>query len=158
GILKAGGAYVPLDPDYPQERLAFMMEDSRACLLLTQKSLVKDGRWTIEDGDSRSLRLRSGQASILDSRLKVVCLDSEWETIARESSENPSSEVTAGNLAYVIYTSGSTGRPKGVMITHRGICNRLLWAQDVNQLTSADRVLQKTSFGFDVSVWEFFWP
>jgi len=75
----------------------------------------------------------------------VVCLD-------------PHSGVTAENLGYVIYTSGSTGKPKGAMNTHRGVCNRLLWMQDTYQLTQADRVLQKTPFSFDVSVWEFFWP
>src|SRR4029077_3010612 len=62
------------------------------------------------------------------------------------------------NLAYVIYTSGSTGKPKGVMSTHSGIVNRLLWMDDVYRLTPLDRILQKTPFNFDVSVWEFFWP
>jgi amino acid adenylation domain-containing protein/non-ribosomal peptide synthase protein (TIGR01720 family) len=66
--------------------------------------------------------------------------------------------VSGGNLAYVIYTSGSSGKPKGVMITHEAICNRLLWMQDAYRLDSTDRVLQKTPFSFDVSVWEFFWP
>ena len=88
----------------------------------------------------------------------MICLDTGWAAIERESEENPVCEVTADNLAYMIYTSGSTGRPKGVMNTHRGICNRLLWMQDVHRLTRADRVLQKTPFSFDVSVWEFFWP
>jgi amino acid adenylation domain-containing protein len=158
GILKAGGAYVPLDPDYPQERLAFMMEDSRACLLLTQKSLVEDGRWRIEDGDSRSsipsTLLRTG----LDSRLKVVCLDNEWQTIARESRENPSSGVTAGKLAYVIYTSGSTGRPKGVAIEHHSTVAFLSWAQTVFSAEEMAGVLASTSICFDLSVFELFGP
>jgi amino acid adenylation domain-containing protein len=89
---------------------------------------------------------------------QVICLDSEWARIAEESDDNPASGVTAENLAYVIYTSGSTGRPKGVMNCHQGIVNRLLWMQDEYQLTATDRVLQKTPFSFDVSVWEFFWP
>src|SRR5262249_8325567 len=67
-------------------------------------------------------------------------------------------ELTPEHLAYIIYTSGSTGRPKGAANTHRGICNRLLWMQDAYRLTTADTVLQKTPFSFDVSVWEFFWP
>ena len=75
----------------------------------------------------------------------------------RESA-NPGVTIDSENTAYVIYTSGSTGQPKGVMNTHRGICNRLLWMQDAYRLTSSDRVLQKTPFSFDVSVWEFFWP
>ncbi|MEJ2735565.1 MAG: amino acid adenylation domain-containing protein [Anaerolineae bacterium] len=137
GILKAGGAYVPLDPEYPPERVAFMLEDTEVPVLLTQEHLVD---------------------SLPEHGARVICLDSDWETIARESTDSPSSGVTADNLAYVIYTSGSTGRPKGVMNSHRGISNRLLWMQDMYQLTEADRVLQKTPFSFDVSVWEFFWP
>ncbi|MCZ6931097.1 AMP-binding protein, partial [Serratia marcescens] len=62
------------------------------------------------------------------------------------------------HLAYVIYTSGSTGKPKGAMNEHRGVVNRLVWMQEAYGLTAADTVLQKTPFGFDVSVWEFFWP
>ncbi|MGQ4807004.1 Linear gramicidin synthase subunit D [Candidatus Entotheonellaceae bacterium PAL068K] len=137
GILKAGGAYVPLDPGYPQDRLAFMIEDARVTVLLTQASL------------------REQQPP---HAAQVICLDTDWVTIARMPSQAPASAVTSTNLAYVIYTSGSTGKPKGVMTTHGGICNRLLWMQDEYQLTSEDRVLQKTPCSFDVSVWEFFWP
>lgn len=136
GILKAGGAYVPLDPTYPKERLAFMLEDAQVPVLLTQQSLVA--------------RLPEHKAQ--------VYLDTDWQLIASERADNPVSGVTDNNLAYVIYTSGSTGKPKGAMNTHRGICNRLLWMQDTYQLTAADRVLQKTPFSFDVSVWEIFWP
>ncbi len=137
GILKAGGAYVPLDPAYPKERLAFMLEDAQVPVLLTQQRLVE--------------MLPPYQA-------KVICLDKDWDAIAVHHQSNPSSEVTTDNLVYVIYTSGSTGTPKGAMNTHQGLCNRLLWMQDAYQLTATDRVLQKTPFSFDVSVWEFFWP
>jgi len=137
GILKAGGAYVPLDPTYPKERLQFMLENTRAPVLLTQRRL----------GESLSAH-----------GTRMICLDQHWEHIARHSEENVSSTVSPENLAYVIYTSGSTGTPKGAMNLHRGICNRLLWMQDTYRLTQADRVLQKTPFSFDVSVWEFFWP
>ncbi|WP_414582651.1 amino acid adenylation domain-containing protein [Scytonema sp. PCC 10023] len=136
-ILKAGGAYVPLDPGYPKERLAYMLEDSQPSVLLTQQHLLKN---------------------LPTHKAKVVCLDSNWEIIAQHSRENPVSHLTCDNLAYLIYTSGSTGKPKGAMNTHKGICNRLLWMQDTYQLTASDRVLQKTPFSFDVSVWEFFWP
>ncbi|MBW4505895.1 MAG: amino acid adenylation domain-containing protein [Scytonematopsis contorta HA4267-MV1] len=136
GILKAGGAYVPLDPTYPQERLAFMLEDAKVLVLLTQEKLVP--------------RLPKHEAHL-------ICLDTEWEKISGQHKTNLNSEVRLENLAYVIYTSGSTGKPKGAMNTHLGICNRLLWMQQVYQLTSADKVLQKTPFSFDVSVWEFFW-
>jgi amino acid adenylation domain-containing protein len=137
GILKAGGAYVPLDPEYPPNRVAFMVKDTQAPVLLTQKRL---------------------ETSLPEHEAKVICLDSSWETIASESTGNLNNTTTAENIAYVIYTSGSTGRPKGVMNYHRGICNRLLWMQDEYRLTGDDRVLQKTPFSFDVSVWEFFWP
>lgn len=137
GILKAGGAFVPLDPQYPKSRLAFMLNDTQASILLTQKRLIE----------------------CLPSHLaKVVCLDADWQIISIHSDENPGNLATAENLANVIYTSGSTGQPKGVMIPHRGICNHLLWMQAAFQLSEVDRVLQKASISFDVSVFEVFWP
>ena len=150
GILKAGGAYVPLDPAYPSERLGFMLQDSQCSFLLTQQSTVEDRRWEAEDGDS--------PFSILDPQIKVVCLDTDWETIARESDQNPRSEVNPNNLAYVIYTSGSIGKPKGVMISHRAVCNHIDWGQTIFLLNHQDRVVQKTSLSFDASVWEIFAP
>ncbi|HZI17581.1 MAG TPA: amino acid adenylation domain-containing protein, partial [Pyrinomonadaceae bacterium] len=136
-VLKAGAAYVPLDPEYPAERLAYMLEDAGVGLLLTQR------------------RLAEGAGG---SGAKVVLLDGDAEEAAGESAENPGAPAGAENLAYVIYTSGSTGRPKGAMNTHRAVVNRLLWMQDRYGLTPDDRVMQKTPFSFDVSVWEFFWP
>jgi amino acid adenylation domain-containing protein len=137
GVLKADGAYVPLDPAYPQERLAFMMEDCRAQFLITQQHL---------------------REKLPHSAAEVLCLDSNWQTIALESRETPQTKVAPENLAYMIYTSGSTGKPKGAMNTHKAICNRLLWMQAAYGLDESDAVLQKTPFSFDVSVWEFFWP
>ncbi|MGD9065106.1 MAG: amino acid adenylation domain-containing protein, partial [Desulfobacterales bacterium] len=145
GILKAGGAYVPLDPEYPTDRIIFMIEDTEVSVLLTHERLAE--------------KLSKTQNSVSKSqKQKLICLDSEWTTVSQESPVNPANDATAENLAYVIYTSGSTGQPKGVMNEHRGICNRLLWMQDAYSLTAEDRVLQKTPFSFDVSVWEFFWP
>ena len=106
GILKAGGAYVPLDPEYPRERIAYVMEDVHAPVLLTQKSL---------------------RDSMPELGIEVVCVDSDWETIARHGENAPSVRATARNLAYVIYTSGSTGRPKGVMVEHGGLINAINW-------------------------------
>jgi len=97
-------------------------------------------------------------ASLPQQSAKVICLDFEWDSIAAESIQNPATKAAPENLAYVIYTSGSTGKPKGVMNEHRGIVNRLLWMQDEYRMNEQDRVLQKTPFSFDVSVWEFFWP
>jgi amino acid adenylation domain-containing protein len=137
GVLKAGGAYLPIDPMYPQERVAFMVEDAQTPVLLTQQQLLG------------ILPQHQGQ---------TICLDADWETIAVESEANPASNVTIDNLAYVIYTSGSTGKPKGAMLPHRAICNHMLWMQAEFPLTSTDKVLQKTPFSFDASVWEFYAP
>ncbi len=134
-ILKAGGAYLPLDPDYPEERILYMLEDSRVPVLLTQARFAE----RLPETGSRVVLLDAGESGVGED-------------------VNLASGVRPGNLAYVIYTSGSTGRPKGVMNTHRGIVNRLLWMQQEYGLTPEDRVLQKTPFSFDVSVWELFWP
>ncbi|MDV3438226.1 non-ribosomal peptide synthase/polyketide synthase [Pseudomonas otitidis] len=136
-ILKAGGAYVPLDPEYPQDRLAYMFEDSGIALLLTQSHL-RDG-----------LPIPAG--------LPVLELDrpAAW---ASASDANPEVPLHPENLAYVIYTSGSTGKPKGAGNRHIALHNRLAWMQEAYQLSAEDSVLQKTPFSFDVSVWEFFWP
>ncbi|MBR8841175.1 MAG: AMP-binding protein, partial [Stigonema ocellatum SAG 48.90 = DSM 106950] len=136
GILKAGGAYVPLDPGYPEERLKFMLSDSQASVLVTQKKLAS---------------LPAGEALL-------VCLDTDSPVISQQSQENAVSDVTADNLIYVIYTSGSTGQPKGVMIPHRGICNQLYWRQTTFGLSPIDKVLQTISLSFDPSVWQIFWP
>jgi amino acid adenylation domain-containing protein/non-ribosomal peptide synthase protein (TIGR01720 family) len=142
GILKAGGAYVPLDPDYPQERLAFMLEDARIKVLLVQEHL----------------RERLAEQS---AKCVMASLDADWDEISAfglrpELVMLP--RVSGANACYVIYTSGSTGHPKGAVNTHVAVCNRLLWMQDAYRLTEDDCVLQKTPFSFDVSVWEFFWP
>ena len=102
------------------------------------------------------------QAHLLDhlpaGATDIFCLDRDWASLRSESTENIPAAVGGKDLAYAIYTSGSTGKPKGVPNVHQGIVNRLLWMQDMYKLTASDRVLQKTPFSFDVSVWEFFWP
>lgn len=133
GILKAGGAFTPLDPKYPAERLAFMMEDASAPVLLTQSHL-------------REL------ISLADTR--VVSLDADWAEVARGKSERPEVEMDPENLAYVIYTSGSTGRPKGVAIRHRGSVNNV---HDLNTrygVGADDRLLVLSSLSFDMCVYE----
>ena len=157
-ILKAGGAYLPLDPAYPPERLRFMLSDARASLLISQGDLVEDGGWRIEDGDSRSLRLRSGQASILDPRPKVVCLHRDASMIAQQSAKNLNARIDSENLAYVIYTSGSSGAPKGVAIEHRNAVAFLYWAKRVFSAEQLAGVLASTSICFDLSVFEIFAP
>jgi len=135
-ILKAGGAYVPLEAEYPRERLAWMIEDSGIQLLLTQSHL--QAQLPAKDG------------------LRLLALDTL--DLNKVSESNPTVALHGENLAYVIYTSGSTGRPKGAANRHSALRNRLLWMQDAYALSASDRVLQKTPFSFDVSVWEFFWP
>ncbi|MFJ6380973.1 amino acid adenylation domain-containing protein [Kitasatospora sp. NPDC092039] len=137
-VLRAGGAYLPLDPGYPADRLAHMLADSAAPVVLTTGDLA---------------------AALPPHRARVLLLDAD----AGEEAAEPAEPVAAAAVdplhpAYAIYTSGSTGRPKGVVTTHRGVVNRLRWMQDAYGLTEADRVLQKTPYSFDVSVWELFWP
>src|SRR5205823_2079038 len=103
-VLKAGGVYVPLDPTYPKQRLAFMLKDSQAPVLITQQHLLEG----LPEHDTR-----------------VVCLDSDWNIINQQSVENPASVTRPDNLAYVTYTSGSTGKPKGVAVPQRPV-NRLV--------------------------------
>jgi amino acid adenylation domain-containing protein len=137
GILKAGSAYVPIDPDYPRERIGFMVQDAAVPLLLTGRDLM---------------------SSLGIHQTHIICLDRDRPEIECERRSNPCAPVGLQNLAYTIYTSGSTGRPKGAGIPHGGLLNRLLWMQEQYSLQPDDRVLQKTPFSFDVSVWEFFWP
>ncbi len=137
GILKTGGAYVPVDPDYPQDRLSFILEDTQVSVLLTQQRLVE---------------------RLPESGVQLVCLDTDWQIISQSSQDNPITAVQASNLAYVIYTSGSTGQPKGVMLSHHSLCNHMFWMQATFPLTQTDKVLQKTPFSFDASVWEFYAP
>ncbi|WP_258005901.1 non-ribosomal peptide synthetase, partial [Cylindrospermopsis raciborskii] len=138
GILKAGGAYVPMDSNYPRERLDFMLVDAGISLLLTQENQVT----TLD---------------ILPPH-QIICLDKEWQVIAQEDTHNPSTNLVVENLAYLIYTSGSTGQPKGVMISHSAICNHMLWMQKTFSFGEREKVLQKTPFSFDASVWEFYAP
>ena len=145
GIIKAGGAYVPFDPQYPDNRLLYMLSQSKVTTVLTQKN-----------SGSRFSEIISEDLS--DNKAKLICLDSDWDVISKEEKEAPGIAISDKNLAYVIYTSGSTGNPKGVMTSHQGIRNRLLWMQDEYQLNDIDCILQKTTFCFDDSVIEFFWP
>jgi len=135
-ILLAGSAYVPLDPDYPRERLDFMLADSAAPLLLCQ-------------GDPAVLLT-------LPDGMRVVRLDAALEPGDDVALSLPT--LHPEHLAYVLYTSGSTGRPKGVAISHGALAERLAWMQGTYGLDASDVLLQKAPLGFDVSVWETFWP
>jgi amino acid adenylation domain-containing protein len=134
-ILKAGGAYVPLDPAYPKERLAFMLEDAQVQLLLTQQTHLQ---------------------KLPECCVQIVCLDTDWELIARESQETGVNQTSPENLAYVIYTSGSTGKPKGVTIEHRSLVNFTKAAICEYELKASDRILQFASISFDAAAEEIF--
>jgi amino acid adenylation domain-containing protein len=135
-VLKAGACFVPLDPDYPADRLAFMVRDSGASVVLTQSTVAG--------------RLAAGTATVL-------AVDTLGDQFAACSTDDPPPVDPLG-AAYVMYTSGSTGEPKGVVVTHAGIRNRVLWAVDRHRLGPADRLLQKTTIGFDAAMWEFLAP
>lgn len=132
GILKAGGAYVPLDPTYPKARLAFMLEDTQAPILLTQKGLLED-------------------VSMPD--VKTVYLYNNWEQFSCYDVSNPSPQTNSDNVAHVIYTSGSTGTPKGVEVLHRGVL-RLLFGVNYAQLNAEETLLQLAPISFDASTFE----
>src|ERR1700691_424814 len=140
-VLKTGAAYLPVDLGYPAERIAFMLADARPAVVVTSRAaaalpadapppvVVENGQHAGADGTARALA-DAGRGGV----------------------------GLAGQLAYVMYTSGSTGQPKAVAVTHGGVSNLLGWMQAEYQLGAADRVLAKTPLGFDVSVWELFWP
>ncbi|HEY6802400.1 MAG TPA: non-ribosomal peptide synthase/polyketide synthase [Pyrinomonadaceae bacterium] len=137
GILKAGAAYLPIDPEYPLERISFMLEDANVPVLLTHEAaaVFLPAYW--------------GQ---------TIYLDSDWAMIAAGNAANPEPIATAENPAYVLYTSGSTGQPKGVVVPHRAIANHMQWMLGELNFSANDRVLQKTPYTFDASVWEFYAP
>src|SRR5258708_10209191 len=137
GILKAGGAYVPLEPNYPAERTAFILADSRAALLLTQQSLLP---------------------TLPPSATPVLIFTEPGAEDISESPENLTSEVTGANAAHVIYTSGSTGQPKGVISTHAASVNRFQWMWRRYPFAGGEICCQKTSLSFVDSIWEIFGP
>ncbi|MEU6432668.1 amino acid adenylation domain-containing protein, partial [Microbispora sp. NPDC046973] len=136
-IWRTGGIYLPLDPDHPADRLAYMLSDSRASVLVCREGAPVGGE-----------------------NLAVVRVDDP--AIAERPATAPADGVVVPvhpeQGAYLLYTSGSTGRPKGVVVPHRGLVNRIAWMQDAYQLSPSDRVLTKTSTTFDVSLWELVWP
>jgi amino acid adenylation domain-containing protein/non-ribosomal peptide synthase protein (TIGR01720 family) len=132
-ILKAGGAYVPVDTSYPQERVAFLLDDARVEVLVTQANLLD---------------------RVPDHKVKVVCLDSDWNEIERESDENPDSNVAPDNAAYVIYTSGSTGWAKGVVVSHHNVLRLFAATKSWFDFSHRDVWTLFHSYAFDFSVWE----
>jgi len=137
GILKAGAAYVPLDPDYPSERLALMIQDCGAKIIVTELGVRSD--------------------CVPESAVRVNLSDSSL-AVAPAPSGHPLPVIDSGSPAYMIYTSGSTGRPKGVVISHRAILHSLAWLAEGFETQPGQGVLQKAPISFDFSVWEMFFP
>lgn len=136
-VLKSGAAYVPLDPSYPSERLAFMLEDAQATVLLTQSGLHE---------------------TFPRYKGPRICLDTDGKSIEIESTLNLATELSPDNLAYVIYTSGSTGKPKGAMITHRGLANYLSWCTEAYAVADGCGAPVHSSISFDLTVTSVFAP
>lgn len=152
GVLKAGAAYVPLDPAYPEDRIRYVLEDSGATLLLSNKRTLEHFealRSSSDLGDSEHAER---------SKIEVVWLDRDWPAIARQPSATPQSRVQPENLAYVIYTSGSTGRPKGVAIQHCGLVNLMQAMREKPGLTAEDTLPCFTTISFDMAVPELYLP
>ena len=136
-VIKSGNTYMPIDPHFPEDRIAFMLEDSKAPIILT---------------NSQNIELLH---STKNNCYKTICLDTfEYD---KYSNENPNLNVSSTDAAYCIYTSGSTGKPKGAVIRHHSVINRIFWMHDKYKLEENDIILQKTPYTFDVSVWELFW-
>jgi len=137
GILKAGAAYVPLDPEYPRQRLEYLLRDTASPLLVTEQ------------------RFAERFAAI---PVRIICMDSDWPTIAESSAQNPAGGVDPGNLAYCMFTSGSTGKPKAVTVSHAGLMNHSLHMQGAMKFSASDRMLQFLPLNGDGSLAEIFPP
>jgi amino acid adenylation domain-containing protein len=135
-VLKAGGAYLPLDPEHPLDRVEYILEEAGAKLVLIQQRF---------DGN-------------LPAKMPRLAVDDADEALNSYPVTRPNLSIKPDQLAYVIYTSGSTGKPKGVMNEHQAVCNHMLWMDEVYQLKTSDKILQKTPYTFDVSLWELFLP
>ncbi|APC90769.1 MULTISPECIES: non-ribosomal peptide synthetase [Francisella] len=135
-VLKSGAAYVPISPDFPSDRTKYILEDTNSTILISQAHLINKLKEVAQD-------------------VEIIATDSQqFQNYAKD---NLNTNVQPNNLAYVIYTSGTTGKPKGVALEHQGIINRIVWMQSIYPLTNKDRILQKTPYNFDVSVWELLW-
>ena len=177
-VLKSGGAYVPMDPGYPDERIGYILKDTNSRIVITNEVYKERLEGIVrgivsnvekEEGNhdsSVTTRSRADKEDIqdIDISINVVLVDSR--ELQEELYKLPNIDAkiistitssSATDLAYVIYTSGTTGNPKGVLIEHKGVVNRVKWMDTNYPVKTFDRILQKTPYIFDVSVWELFW-
>jgi amino acid adenylation domain-containing protein len=156
GILKAGAAYVPIDPTYPSERICYMLNHAEIGIVLTESQLTdKIEPCLMSELALRGLVFLDEGAYLANKKPLKQVNRGVW---SQELDSDLPLLNTPDDLMVVLYTSGSTGRPKGVMLNHRGYMNRLEWMQKTFMLKPGDRVAQKTSCCFDISIWEIFWP
>ncbi len=147
-VLKAGAAYVPIDPEYPSGRISYMLNDAGI------KTVLVDSR-----GQEAIAEAKGNSDDTADKKpFETINLVTAAALISEQPADSLPVPGDPSAVAYVIYTSGSTGKPKGVLCRHGGLSNRIVWAQEQYQLTPHDAILQKTTFCFDVSVWELLWP
>ena len=164
GTLKAGAAYVPMDSGYPDERISYILKDTKTKVVLTNEKYLDRLKSIMNSVEFVGIQPTTSADSVIPAKAGVqppaiLAIDSPelQRIVAEQSTENPNTVMSSRNLAYVIYTSGTTGNPKGVMLEHRGVVNRIKWMNDTYPLNEQDRILQKTPYVFDVSVWELFW-
>ncbi|AQR95352.1 non-ribosomal peptide synthetase [Clostridium saccharoperbutylacetonicum] len=156
GIMKAGAAYVPVDPAYPTDRIQYIMKSAGIEILLTEHDLKETLSELIEKDSPINTLVYLDYGKVMDSMGNYNQVPKEMWLQFSEAS--PKYINSPDDLMTILYTSGSTGNPKGVMLAHRGYMNRLIWHQDTFKLKEGERVAQKTSCCFDISVWELFWP
>lgn len=155
GILKAGGTYVPLDPAYPVQRLRYILEHASIQTLLTEHQVSQQLMACIQQPLPLQTVMFLDEGELLEEIKSLTQITAQtWQSFSNEPVEVCN---RADDLMVLLYTSGSTGRPKGVMLNHRGYMNRLTWMQNTFVIKPGDRVAQRTSFCFDISVWEIFW-
>jgi len=153
--LKAGGCYVPIDPNYPNDRISYIIKNANGSVVLTNKIYQKRLEYICSTRNNQSKSYNSEE----EQALEIISLEDELlkKELTVQSKTNLNISIISSNLVYIIYTSGTTGKPKGVMIEHRSLVNRIKWMNDTLPLKETDRILQKTSYAFDVSVWELLW-
>jgi amino acid adenylation domain-containing protein len=159
-VLKAGGAYVPLDPRYPSERLAYMLRDSGARVLVTETALLEQWSPSLSPSPSDDATRGDLPRPETEPNVTLVAVDDAKTAAAlmAESTDNVVSGVTARHLAYVIYTSGSTGRPKGVGVEQGALANLLATMREAPGLAASDVLLAVTTVSFDIAGLELFLP